>query len=312
MAKQSNTILITEYHIALLQRAYFRWEDGGEEEVPSMDSKRPYGNSDVLGDLQEIYAELQGYELTELSEDWDTVSYYRKPNDELFRADAGDDLLWEQHRQMATVLQVLASNALTGIQPGGYSRKDSYTLRWTRDEDSVGQAVAEVEDSAGVEAAASEVTSYAPEFAEVKSGEIYELHSTPSAGATNALQAVIERVYGHSLDLLAASINDNPWDGTPNDSYILHDLRHSPDDSLGLEWDLRKFDAPSKLGPDEKPAGRTEMEYWQSLLPAEGEELTPELRNELRDYAPGLKGVLADLVRRGEIPAAKYLFFHSW
>ncbi len=308
MAKQNDTILITDFHLALLDRAYFRWEDGGEEEVPSMDSKRPYGNSDVLGDLREIYAKLMGYELKDLSEDWDTVTYYEKPSGELFRADGGDDLLWDQHRQMATVIRVLASNARSGIQPGSYSREDSYSRRWVRDE-ATEQDGAAKENPAEVE---ETPRGYAPEFAELKPTEIYELSSTAFGGATKALHGVIERVYGHPMDLLAASINDNPWDGTPNDSYILHDLTVGADYKLDLEWDLKKFDEPSKLGPDEKTAGRTEMEYWQSLFPADGEELTPEIRNELRDYAPGLKGVLADLVRRGEIPAAKYLFFHSW
>lgn len=40
-------------HIALLQKAYVRWEDC-EFGAPAIDCKRPYGNSGVLQDIAEI------------------------------------------------------------------------------------------------------------------------------------------------------------------------------------------------------------------------------------------------------------------
>jgi hypothetical protein len=44
---------ITEDHIKLLKRAYIGWNDC-EFGAPSIDCKRPYGNSDVYGDMAKI------------------------------------------------------------------------------------------------------------------------------------------------------------------------------------------------------------------------------------------------------------------
>lgn len=44
---------LTAAHIALLRRAYISW-DGCEFGAPAIDCKRPYGNSNVLGDIAEI------------------------------------------------------------------------------------------------------------------------------------------------------------------------------------------------------------------------------------------------------------------
>jgi hypothetical protein len=46
-------IKIKKEHIALLNRAYVRWEDG-EFGAPAIDCKRPYGNSSVVEDIIEI------------------------------------------------------------------------------------------------------------------------------------------------------------------------------------------------------------------------------------------------------------------
>ena len=62
---------ITEDHIKLLQKAYFGWENC-EFGAPAIDCKRPYGNSDVLGDIAEILGwklEEDDYGYKELSED---------------------------------------------------------------------------------------------------------------------------------------------------------------------------------------------------------------------------------------------------
>ena len=44
---------LTENHIKLLCRAYVGW-NGAEFGAPSIDPKRPYGNSDVLHDMGDI------------------------------------------------------------------------------------------------------------------------------------------------------------------------------------------------------------------------------------------------------------------
>ena len=47
---------LKEEHLQLLERAYWEWHDC-EYGAPSMDPKRPYGNSDVTGDVAEIIGE---------------------------------------------------------------------------------------------------------------------------------------------------------------------------------------------------------------------------------------------------------------
>lgn len=44
---------VTDEHLRLLRRAYVRWEDG-EFGAPGINSKRPYGNSNVYADIAEI------------------------------------------------------------------------------------------------------------------------------------------------------------------------------------------------------------------------------------------------------------------
>lgn len=47
------SFVLTERHTALLNRMNVVW-DGGEFGAPAIDQKRPYGNSDVYGDIAEI------------------------------------------------------------------------------------------------------------------------------------------------------------------------------------------------------------------------------------------------------------------
>jgi hypothetical protein len=44
---------VTDEHLRLLRRAYIWW-GSGEFGAPEIDSKRPYGNSNVFGDIAEI------------------------------------------------------------------------------------------------------------------------------------------------------------------------------------------------------------------------------------------------------------------
>lgn len=46
-------LTVTADHLALLRRTYVSWNDA-EFGAPTLDPKRPYGNSDVLDDLREI------------------------------------------------------------------------------------------------------------------------------------------------------------------------------------------------------------------------------------------------------------------
>lgn len=47
-------IVVTSDHIALLSNMAFDWDDEMEWGAVSSDPKRPFGNSDVIGDVSEI------------------------------------------------------------------------------------------------------------------------------------------------------------------------------------------------------------------------------------------------------------------
>lgn len=51
--RHAKEFTVTEEHVALLRHAYVSWEDC-EFGAPSIDCKRPYGNSDVLVDIAEV------------------------------------------------------------------------------------------------------------------------------------------------------------------------------------------------------------------------------------------------------------------
>lgn len=105
------TFAVTESHIKLLKEMYVSW-DGGEFGAPSIDCKRPYGNSYVYGDIGEILG--------------------IKPDDNDEFSDEQQAEMDEIHQQMQTVLQILVSNANLGVQPGVYERENAYSKDWKR------------------------------------------------------------------------------------------------------------------------------------------------------------------------------------
>lgn len=145
------------------------------------------------------------------------------------------------------------------------------------------------------------------------------------------LEDIAERVYGRPWSSLAASSADEV-DGTlPNGALVELDFR----DRDCYEEALEKFDSRELyLGRD--PAGNeltkiglTQMEYWLSIQPtadaniadynkftAEGRDLEGALVHSydgtIRQGIPGLRMVVADLIRRGELPRGRFLFRHWW
>lgn len=96
---------LTEQHVVLLRAANVRWDES-EFGAPAIDSKRPYGNSDVIEDL----GELLGY----------------GPEPERGYPDDVAATLNRLHRETETALQVvLATGQFT---PGHYAAP--YTKDW--------------------------------------------------------------------------------------------------------------------------------------------------------------------------------------
>lgn len=108
MADQKFTV--TESHVALARRMYVGWQDC-ETGAPEIDPKRPYGNSDVPGDIHEI--------LTGVMVDNDEVVLNREQRDEYLTL----------HREMGTALQVFLATG--SFEPGDYVAP-AYSVRWSK------------------------------------------------------------------------------------------------------------------------------------------------------------------------------------
>jgi hypothetical protein len=86
---QKQTFRVRPEHITLLQNTYVSWDDC-EFGAPSIDCKRPYGNSSVLRNM----AEILNVPMTE-----DNYGDLELPDDEVRR-------LYALHRETQTALQI--------------------------------------------------------------------------------------------------------------------------------------------------------------------------------------------------------------
>lgn len=93
---------VTPEHVKLLKSMVVRWDDC-EFGAPSIDCKRPYGNSSVIDDMIEIL----GY---------DESSYV-------------ESRLRELHKETETALKIFLS---TGAMKTGKYLTSGYSGRWTR------------------------------------------------------------------------------------------------------------------------------------------------------------------------------------
>ena len=108
---------VTDEHLRLLRRAYVFWGEGEFLGAPSIDSKRPYGNSNVYGDIAEI--------LGVPDSEWADEDLNPSPDAE-----------WRflrLHVETAVALQIALA---TGeFRTGRYVRDDEWgSNRWRRDE----------------------------------------------------------------------------------------------------------------------------------------------------------------------------------
>jgi hypothetical protein len=107
---KDKSFMVTEDHLKLLRRAYVGW-DGCEYGAPAIDCKRPYGNSDVVGDI----AQILGWPRPD-GDDWDW------PGPE------ASERARKLHEETATVLQIIL---ITGrMEAGLYVRSHSWTNDW--------------------------------------------------------------------------------------------------------------------------------------------------------------------------------------
>jgi hypothetical protein len=108
---------VTDEHVRLLRRAYVSWDET-EFGAPGIDPKRPYGNSNIYGDIAEILGLVDGDWQDEVEENW--------PPPEL------EWRFLRLHVETAIALQIALT---TGeFRPGRYVRANGWENHWKRDE----------------------------------------------------------------------------------------------------------------------------------------------------------------------------------
>lgn len=111
--REENTFKITEAHLKLAQRMYVSWEDC-EYGAPSIDCKRPYGNSSVTEDILEIL----GLPFPDSDEIPEHLYDYAR----------------QLHQDMETCLQICL--VTQRFETGLYEKLDRYNARsWKKIED---------------------------------------------------------------------------------------------------------------------------------------------------------------------------------
>jgi hypothetical protein len=116
--KKLDTFELTEDHIKLVTNMYVSWGDA-ETGAPAINPKRPYGNSDVPGDVYRVLHDDVYYGDTHQDE----------YGDELDMPEGMEEDYEKLHRQTETALQiVLCTKSFT---PGIYVKTEQYDdLSW--------------------------------------------------------------------------------------------------------------------------------------------------------------------------------------
>jgi hypothetical protein len=128
MSRGLATFTLTTEHLTLARGLYVEWHSfrGERDEygVPAIGSKRPYGNSDVAGDV----IDALGWDCPDPDdEDCDEAEYER------VRAKA-----WAIHREMEMAMELLLGHAGTVALPGPYrneAKSEHHQACWRRVKD---------------------------------------------------------------------------------------------------------------------------------------------------------------------------------
>ncbi|PUB32536.1 hypothetical protein C8K30_1011062 [Promicromonospora sp. AC04] len=155
-------------------------------------------------------------------------------------------------------------------------------------------------------------------------------HCATQDNGSIPIETIAERVYGKPYSSLRGCQRDQ--ESLPNDSVKLYELES--DDHY--EQALHDFDRTEVyLGYDRlrqesvTRTGMTQLDYWLSIsvstdptkvtVQADAPETTdlagavfPDRFDADLAFTPSLEGILADLIRRGELPRGRYIFRHWW
>lgn len=125
------TFTVDELHLAMVQKFNISSLNG----VPTVDPKRPYGNSDELYDLVELYADLHNLEVVKIEDRGGVLLLH---GDKVVARGTGEGaatedvltMLTQYHNQMETVLQILVDNLSLSV--GTYGKESDYSGKWER------------------------------------------------------------------------------------------------------------------------------------------------------------------------------------
>lgn len=106
---------VTDNHLALLRHANIGW-DGVEFGAPAIDCKRPYGNSDVYGDIGKIL-DIEPVEDVDYGGEYDFTDAQRESMSRL-------------HEETATALEIALRAG--EFRAGSYQTSDAYSRDWKR------------------------------------------------------------------------------------------------------------------------------------------------------------------------------------
>lgn len=115
---QSQLFKITEQHLQLLKRLNVTW-DNSEEGAPAIDPKRPYGNSSIFCDINDIL----NLNLGTMVEYGDDGEYF-----DIEYTDEDYELVERLHREMETVLEIVLSTL--SFRKGYYVKESKYDSYW--------------------------------------------------------------------------------------------------------------------------------------------------------------------------------------
>jgi hypothetical protein len=122
---------VKKEHLTLLKHMFVGWQDS-EFGAPEIDPKRPFGNSDVIQDMIEIFG------LKEIKKGIFKLNFlgkeYLLKGEDKYNIDMEDDeelekVLNKLYRETETVLQIVLNTGQ--FKEGKYQLESEYGINWT-------------------------------------------------------------------------------------------------------------------------------------------------------------------------------------
>lgn len=127
---------VKQYHINLIRRTYFNYENWDEENMAMMGYKRPYGNSNVLQDVFEEYEKIVGKVISfdEIPKDYieKQTEYYDDFNDDI-KSDIVDEYISEKWIEENNDMLLNIHNEVMYIIDAMTHELELNSLEWTSD-----------------------------------------------------------------------------------------------------------------------------------------------------------------------------------